>query len=182
MRNRYSINEENNEVTIYLTNRKGEQFETFINIEDFDKANSRDGTYFASFRSDVLQYYCCITNYCGQIDGIAKYKTEYLHRIIFDIQDTKIRIDHEDHDSLNNRRSNLRVSNDLLNIKNRKGANKNNISTGVRNVCYYKGKYLVQIQVDGKNKCLGKFDDIEEARIFAEEMRKKHYGKYAGGN
>ena len=181
MKNRYIINEETDEVIIYLTNRKGETFETFINIEDFEKINNRKGTYFASFRSDVLQYYCCITTYCGQTDGVAKYKTEYLHRIIFDVQDPKIRIDHEDHDSLNNRRSNLRVSNDLLNIKNRKGANKNN-KTGIRNVCYYNGEYLVQVQVEGKSTCLGKFDDIEEARIFAEEMRKKHYGEYAGGN
>ena len=66
-------------------------------------------------------------------------------------------------------------------MQNRSGKNKNNTS-GYRNVSYIKGegKYIVQLQVDGKNKRLGEFDDVHEAGKFAEEMRKKYYGKYKG--
>lgn len=43
-------------------------------------------------------------------------------------------------------------------------------------------KWIVQLQINGKNSVLGKFplDKIEEAGKFAEEMRKKYYGEFAG--
>jgi hypothetical protein len=34
--------------------------------------------------------------------------------------------------------------------------------------------------INGKNTVLGKFSDVHEAGKFAEEMRQKHYGDYAG--
>ena len=38
--------------------------------------------------------------------------------------------------------------------------------------------------MNGTNTCLGRFpkDQLEEAGKFAEEMRQKYYGKYAGGS
>ena len=58
---------------------------------------------------------------------------------------------------------------------------------GYRNVCWIKREnmWVVQLQIDGKNKRLAKFpkDKLEEAGKFAEEMRKKYYGEeFAGGN
>jgi hypothetical protein len=42
----------------------------------------------------------------------------------------------------------------------------------------------VQLQVNGKNTHLGRFkkDQLEEAGKFAEEMRQKYYGVFAGSN
>lgn len=40
--------------------------------------------------------------------------------------------------------------------------------------------YHVQLQINGKNKVLGKFSDVHEAGRFAEEMRQKYYGEFAG--
>jgi hypothetical protein len=42
----------------------------------------------------------------------------------------------------------------------------------------------VQLQINGKNTILGKFpyEQLEEAGAFAEQMRQKYYGEYAGRN
>jgi hypothetical protein len=89
--------------------------------------------------------------------------------------------DHYNHDTLDNREENLRPSSNSNNNKHRKGANSNNKS-GYRNVCFVEGKWIVQLQINGKNTRLGSFDDVHEAGKFAEEMRKQYYGEYAGGN
>lgn len=85
-------------------------------------------------------------------------------------------IDHINHDTLDNRKSNLISTDNRTNILNRKSANKNN-STGVRNVTFEKAtnKYIIQLQVDGKNKVFGKYDSIDEAAENAEIHRKEVY-------
>jgi hypothetical protein len=40
--------------------------------------------------------------------------------------------------------------------------------------------WVVQLQIEGKNERLGKFKDVHEAGKFAEEMRQKYYGEFAG--
>jgi len=42
--------------------------------------------------------------------------------------------------------------------------------------------WSVQLQIDGKNTTLKRFpkDQLDEAVIFAEEMRQKYYGEWAG--
>ena len=44
--------------------------------------------------------------------------------------------------------------------------------------------WVVQLQINKKNTVLGKFpkDQLEEAGKFAEQMRQKYYGKFAGNN
>lgn len=90
-------------------------------------------------------------------------------------------VDHKVRNGLDNRKDNLRITQRDTNEQNRKSKNINNTS-GYRNVSYDKStnKYLVQLQIDGKNKCLGRFDDIEEAGKYAKEMREKYYGEYKG--
>ena len=94
-------------------------------------------------------------------------------------------VDHINNNTLDNRKCNLRISEHKHNTRNRHGRNSNNKS-GYRNVCWSKGeqKWLVQLQVNGKSTCLGKFpyDELEQAGKFAEEMRQKLYGEYAGKN
>lgn len=99
--------------------------------------------------------------------------------------DPNIFVDHIDGDTLNNRRSNLRLAVPQGNSFNRKMRNINN-KTGYRNVIFDKRKndkpYVVQLQINGKNKRLGSFNDVDEAGEFAKQMREKHYGEFAGSN
>jgi hypothetical protein len=90
-------------------------------------------------------------------------------------------IDHKNHKGLDNRKENLRLVNKSKNAKHRNGKNKNNKS-GYRNVCWISkyNKWCVQLQINGRNTLLGKFDDVHEAGRFAEEMRQKYYGEFKG--
>jgi len=90
-------------------------------------------------------------------------------------------VDHINHNTLDNRKSNLREITTSENTRNRKSKNTNNTS-GYRNVCWDKqrDKWMVQLHLEGKNKRLGYFDDVHEAGEYAEKMRKKYYGEFAG--
>jgi hypothetical protein len=92
-------------------------------------------------------------------------------------------VDHINHDTLDNRKCNLRIADTSDNSRHRKGRNRNNV-TGYRNVSYIKNckglPYWVQIMIDGKNTVVGKFNNPEDAGEYAEKMRKKYYGDFAG--
>jgi len=127
-------------------------------------------------------YYTKLTKYLGTINGKPKYKLIYLHRIVMNV-DKDIIIDHINHNTLNNRKINLRIIENNKNLKHRKSRNSNN-TTGYRNVSWIKNEkiYRVQLQINGKNTKLGDFTDVDEAGKFAEKMREKYYGKYKGEN
>ena len=89
-------------------------------------------------------------------------------------------VDHINFDTMDNRRENLRITNNSENLRNRSGENGNrNNTSGYRIVSYSKTckKWIVQMQIQGKNTCLGKFDDVHEAGLFAEKMREQYYSK-----
>ena len=92
-----------------------------------------------------------------------------------------IKVDHKNYDTLDNRKDNLRVTIQDKNLKNRSGKNSNNTS-GYRNVSLRNNKWVVQIQIDGVNTVLKRFpkDNLDDAGVFAEEMRLKYYGEFAG--
>jgi hypothetical protein len=105
-----------------------------------------------------------------------------LSRFLLNYNDGKLKVDHIDHDTLNNRKKNLRLSENKQNTKHRTRRNSNNKS-GYRNVSWIEGWYRIQLQINGKNTRLPeKFDDVHKAGKFAEKMRKKYYGEYAGKN
>lgn len=102
-----------------------------------------------------------------------------LHNVIMDtnLKSGEI-VDHISHDTLDNRKSNLRILDNKTNLLNRKGANKNT-TTGVRNVSYANKtkQYLVQFQVNGKNTCFGRYEENEFSKAveLANKLRKELY-------
>jgi hypothetical protein len=127
------------------------------------------------------EYYITATVYQGMVDGHGTSRTEYLQRFILaDKISFDDLVDHRNNNKLDNRESNLRISHSSTNLKNRMGLNKNNKS-GYRNVSFINGWYRVQLQMDGKNYMFPeKFESAKEAGIFAEAMRLKYYGEFAG--
>jgi len=177
MKNKYII--ENDIIKIILHRRKDDDLITIIDKEDFDKLNAYDGTFYASRYIKLNgKFYVKITLYLGTIDGRPKYKVIRFHRIILNCENNDI-VDHINGDTLDNRKSNLRITDFGGNTKNRCGENINNTS-GERNVSLINGWYVVQIQVNGKNTVVGKFNDIEQARIMASQARQEYYGDYSG--
>lgn len=85
----------------------------------------------------------------------------YMHRLLLD-PPKKMVVDHINHDTLDNRRANIRVVKPSLNLYNRKRGN-------VRKVG---GRYYVYFKVDGKQKGFGGFDSHDEADQRALELRR----------
>lgn len=171
-------------IAIDLRRRNGEIFQTFIDIDDFEKVNAYPGSYYAGLYPNLRgQYYAFLTIYKGKgSDGKYKYQILRLHKIIMDIKHgyEEYDVDHINGNSLDNRKENLRLSKADSNTKNRKDKNSNNKS-GYRNVCFIDGYYRVQLQINGKNyRFPEKFKDAKEAGEFAEKMREKYYGDFAG--
>lgn len=72
------------------------------------------------------------------------------------------RLDHINGDKLDNRIDNLREVTNQENLKNSKRFSTN--TSGFTGISKYKDKWRAYIVVDGKQKHLGVFDDIEEAK------------------
>ncbi|MDD4624541.1 MAG: HNH endonuclease [Bacilli bacterium] len=173
MKNRYKIKGEITE--IYLNN--SDEI-VLIDTEDLcilEKINH-------TFSRNKLGY-AQWTEYIGRDEnGKHKYKTQWLHILI--IGEDKVKrgesvIDHINHNGLDNRKENLRITTQSQNMMNRPKKNNNNKS-GYRNVCWFHNKWIVQLMVNGKRILGGKFDDLDEAVRCAEELRQKYFGEFAG--
>ena len=179
--NNYIIDEENGIAKIELNRWKDDNVYAIIDLDDLDRVRNYPYTWFAQYRKELDNYYVRCTNYANIKAGISS--VVFLHQFIMNAEGQDV--DHINNNTLDNRKCNLRISEHKHNTRNRHGRNSNNKS-GYRNVCWSKGeqKWLVQLQVNGKCTCLGKFpyDELEQAGKFAEEMRQKLYGEYAGKN
>jgi hypothetical protein len=157
---------------IYIKQRNDKIHEVLIDTEDLERIIALNLRWGVCWYKKIKSYYCRATRY--------KFLHLYLHKFILGTDScVDFPIDHINHNTLDNRKSNLRMVSKFDNIKNRSGKNSNNKS-GYRNVCLVDGWWIVQIQINGKNTRLGKFEDVHEAGKFAEEMRKKYYGEFAG--
>ena len=180
---RYNYKIDGDVTYIFLKDEKDEDITVLIDTEDFPLILSSAYKIGCKWIPTTGRRYIARTEYLGMDDnGFSRNRSIYLHRLLMDYPDG-MDVDHINHNPYDNRKSNLRIVERIHNARNRKGRNSNNTS-GYRNVTYDKKtkKYIVQLQVDGKNKRLGKFSDVHEAGEFAEEMRKKYYGKFAGKN
>ena len=176
--NNYIVDKENNIAKIELHRRNEENLWTIIDLEDLERVINFPYTWFAKYNHTNNEYYVVASVY--QKD-LQKGKPVFLHQFLTNANGKDV--DHKNNNSLDNRKINLRVVEESNNSKNRKGKNKNNTS-GYRNVSWDKkyNKWVVQMQINKKNKTLGRFDDVHEAGKFAEEMRQKYYGEFAGKN
>lgn len=182
--NNYIIDETNNIVKLELTRRDGTVLWTTIDLEDLQRVLDFPYTWSAKYDPDLEQYYVETTIYLGFENGKKLGKALKLHKFIMDAKDDEV-VDHINHDTLDNTKGNLRCIPWKNNSTNRKSRNKNNKS-GYRNVCWIKKEnaWVVQLSINGKNKRFGKFpyEELDKAGAFAEEMRQKYYGEFAGSN
>lgn len=89
------------------------------------------------------------------------WKIEYIHRLILKIKSSRIKADHINHNTLDNRKCNLRIATHRQNLCNmhKKGA------TGYPCVRKntHSSTYYVLVDLNGKRKYLGSFKTIHEA-------------------
>lgn len=98
-----------------------------------------------------------------------------LHRFVMDAP-VDFEVDHINGNTLDNRKSNLRLVGKSANGLNRKGPNKNSV-TGARGVTVDRrnGTFIAEIMVDGKRTRLSGFRSISAAVAALEEIKRESY-------
>lgn len=111
-----------------------------------------------------------------------KSKIIFMHREIMGLLDSKKRsvfVDHEDHNTLNNQRYNLRNSSNAQNQMNKIPRGKSKYL----GVWYNRGSIVSKIRINKKQVTVGQgFKTEEDAARAYDEMAKKHHGEFANLN
>lgn len=140
---------------------KGEEF--YFDLEDYD----------------LIKDYCWWLNDSGYL--IAG-KSLRMHRLIMNVSDKNSLIDHINHNTKDNRKSNLRIATNSQNNMNSKMPNNN--TSGITGVSWNKlyDKWEAHISVNGKKMYLGLFDKFEDAAKARKESEEKYFGEYSYDN
>lgn len=142
----------------------GEEF--WFDLEDYNK----------------IKDYCWTVGDEGKIITKKNKSTILLHRLILDINDNNIQVDHIRHKRYDNRKSQLRMVNN--------SQNQMNTSLRVDNTSGYKGvswdnnqsKWVAYISINKKRKHLGSFDSFENAVLARKKAEEKYQGEYSYDN
>lgn len=141
------------DVVLLVIRYKRLTLRAIIDLADLPKAQSFGGTWRAHKHHRSGKFY--VVAYGGRIFA----------RFLMDAP-RGMKVDHVDHDPLNNRRKNLRIVTNSVNILNREGPAADNRSSGMRGVnatSYNHQKFQARVKVQGKSHYLGLFDTKELA-------------------
>ena len=101
MKNEYKI--ENDICIVYIKRNNGEKLEMIIDAEDLPKLDCVPNTIFAQWSNFTNSFYAI----CNTKGGYKIRKRIHIHRIISNCPDNLV-VDHINHDTLDNRKCNLR--------------------------------------------------------------------------
>lgn len=132
---------------IKWTNKSGREFEILVDEEDYERVSEYKWYVKVFGIKKSGEEYCLVVNN----------KVGYLHRFILNVTDSKIEVDHQNHNGLDNRKENLRPctrSENELNKHKLSGT-----SSQYKGVGWHKGaqKWQCIACVNGKKKYLGRF-------------------------
>jgi hypothetical protein len=153
-------------VVIFLKRKDGTRLECLIDREDLEKAKSFPNAWQCGWSPGGRTFYVR-----GNTRRNGKPNSIIFHRYLLDAP-KGMHVDHINHNTLDNRRSNLRVVTPTQNGQNKKGSNKNSKS-GVRNVVWREDvqKWCIYININRKTRNLGFYKSLEEAERVASEAR-----------
>ena len=108
-------------------------------------------------------------------------KLYFVHRLVYLYHTGELPeyVDHINGDRTDNRISNLRSATHSENIKNSKL--REDSKSGYKNVSYHKKRnhWVVSLKVNGYQKYIGAFKELELAGLVANQAREKYYGEFA---
>jgi hypothetical protein len=169
MKNRYEIS---GETTVIYLPYKGKNFETLIDSEDLAKISLKSWSYRKGY----------VTNM--KTDPQTKKRINVpLPNFILGVgiwSKSGVVIDHIDGNPLNNRKNNLRVCKQKINMRNVKKSNRNTSSI-YKGVCYHKRDSLYQsyLGLDRKHYSIGYYQTELEAGAAYNVLAKMLYGEFA---
>jgi hypothetical protein len=106
--------------------------------------------------------------------------TVKMHRAILGLErGDKRTVDHENHDTLDNRRRNLRIATFSQQAQNRRKRQTN--KSGFKGVSLEsrRGKFIAQLEIAGRRKYLGSFDTPQEASVRYQQAVRALHGEFA---
>lgn len=142
---------------------KGETF--FFDAADFDK----------------VKKYCWRKNEEGYIVSTVNRRNFYFHRLIMNASENEV-VDHINHDTTDNRKSNLRCVSQSQNMQNARNSRRN--VNGVKGVNWDKkwGMWFSRITVNHKTFYLGSYKTYEEAVAARKAAEEKYFGEFSYEN
>ena len=146
-------------VYISVRGTHGVPLETKIDLADLPKVQGITQSITARWDRDTRSYYA---SFQVKKNGVA---TLYrLHRFILGTPFGAV-VDHKNHDTLDNRRENIRDCTNTVNQLNRARCNRNNRSSGIRGVSFdkQKRKWSAVVSIGGRRTRLGRFTSREDA-------------------
>jgi hypothetical protein len=149
-----------------------------IDKEDFGKVASVTWSIFRARNKDTNTEYFYYAQCNAIVPGISN-KNQILHRVIMDAPKGMV-VDHINKDTLDNRKSNLRICTQSENRRNTKAICANNTS-GVKGVTWSTkdNKWMSYVYLNNKFINLGYSDTIEEAAKKRKAGEEKYYGEFA---
>lgn len=159
---------------IIINSKKYGRHIVLVDDEDWDLVNQYTWHLYVQIRREEKQFYCVTNLYVKD-----KKTTRKIHRLILNVNDPKIHVDHINHNPLDNRRCNLRTCTTQQNQRYSK-KRKNTISK-YKGVCLHKRdkKWGAYIKINTKQIHLGCFDDEKEAALAYNEAAIKCFGEFA---
>lgn len=139
-----------------------------VDVADYDWLS--EFKWYAAFASNIQSFYAVRRSGHDRV---------YMHREILGLVGGDKRFgDHISGDTLDNRRSNLRVATHAENKRNQ--CKQKNNTSGYKGVCWYVNQgWIARITVDNKRIFLGSFQTAEEAHIAYCKASIKYHGRFS---
>lgn len=155
----------------------------YFSYRDYIVGITSKGKAFLVDREDypLVKYFAWYVDKDGYVLSNIKGGTVKLHHLVLGYtidNDKDIVVDHKNHVTSDNRKSNLRVCNNFQNAMNHKLSIRN--KTGYAGVSKTaKGKYRASITANGKCMHLGQYDNLEDAVMARKRAEEQYHGEFA---
>lgn len=147
-----------------------------IDAEDYEKVSQYK--WHAAWGERTRSYYAAHSEW---VKGSGRPRTIRMHRVILDAPDG-LMVDHVNHNTLDNRKENLRLCDQAANSANARQRRDSTAPYKGIEQDRTTGRWYAHIKVHGKRIYLGVFDEPVEAARAYDQAARVHFGEYAYTN